>query len=373
VDSESFNRSQNKDFSSVPRNNTRRITLGSVAVGGGAPVSVQTMTNTDTRDVASTVSCIKETADAGCDIVRIAVPDAEAAAALSEIRKQTGDIPLVADIHFDWRLAMLSLDAGVDGLRINPGNIGGEEKVRSVAKAANDRNVPIRIGVNGGSLEPELLQQYGGATPEALVDSALRHVTILENADFGNIKISVKASDVHRTVAAYRLLSSRTCYPLHLGLTEAGTFLAGTVRSSVAMGILLSEGIGDTVRISLTDTPLKEVIAGQEILRCLSLRAPGPNVTSCPTCGRTQADVINTAIAVEAALEKLYREEPAIARPHVAVMGCVVNGPGEARDADIALVGGNNFFYLYIRGERVLKVSEEEAVRAVVEAVREYK
>lgn len=353
-----------------PRDKTRRITLGSLAIGGGAPVSVQTMANTDTRDVAATVACIREVMDAGCDVVRLAVPDAQAAEALKAIRRAVPEVPLVADIHFDWRLAIASLEAGVDGLRINPGNIGGTERVRAVATAARARGVPIRVGVNAGSLEPALLARFGGATPEALVESAMGHVALLEAEGFDAIKISVKASDIARTLAAYRLLSERTQYPLHLGLTEAGTLLAGTVRSSVAMGILLQEGIGDTIRVSLTDEPKREVAAGLELLRCLGLRAPGANVTSCPTCGRTQCDVIGTATRVEAALERLYREQPNLYHPHVAVMGCVVNGPGEARDADVALVGGKGFFLLYVRGVQQSRHEESEAVAALVEAVR---
>ncbi|MGI5870343.1 MAG: flavodoxin-dependent (E)-4-hydroxy-3-methylbut-2-enyl-diphosphate synthase [Kiritimatiellia bacterium] len=355
-----------------PRQQTRRIQLGRVPIGGGAPVSVQTMANTDTRDVGATVGCIREAMQAGCDIVRLAVPDAEAAAALAEIRRRVEGVPLVADIHFDWRLALQSLEAGVDGLRINPGNIGGGERVRAVAAAAKARGVPIRIGVNAGSIEPHLLDKYGAATAEALVESAMAHVALLEAEDFYDIKISVKASDIPRTLAAYRLLATRTRYPLHLGLTEAGTFLAGTVRSSVAMGILLDEGLGDTIRVSLTDSPVKEVAAGQELLRCLGLREPGANVTSCPTCGRTEADVVGTALKVEAALERLYRERPDMARPRVAVMGCVVNGPGEARDADIALVGGKGFFLLYVRGVRQSRHDEGEAVEALLEAVRRF-
>lgn len=361
------------DGERVPaRAGTHRILLGQIPIGGGAPVSVQTMADTDTRDIAASVRCIHEAIEAGCDIVRLAIPDAEAAHALVEIRKQTLGIPLVADIHFDWRLALLSLEAGVDGLRINPGNIGGADRVKAVAQAATARHVPIRIGVNAGSLEPALRTKHGGATAEALVESALGHVALLEAADFHDIKISVKASDIPRTLAAYRLLSATTRHPLHLGLTEAGTFLAGTVRSSVAMGILLHEGIGDTIRVSLTDKPVKEVATGLELLRCLGLRAPGPNVTSCPTCGRTQADVVNTARNVEIALEKLYRQNPNLKRPHVAVMGCVVNGPGEARDADLALVGGKNEFLLYIKGEHVSRHAEGEAVDALVEAVRRF-
>lgn len=369
-----MNNASKSDVAEVlPRSTTRRINLGCVPIGGGAPVSVQTMADTDTRDVSATVNCIVEAMESGCDIVRLAVPDAGAAEALKEIRKRTEGVPLVADVHFDWRLALMSLDAGADGLRINPGNIGGPERVREVAAAAKARKVPIRIGVNGGSLEGAILEKYGGATPEALVESALGHVELLESVDFEDIKISVKASDVPRTLAAYRLLSARTRHPLHLGLTEAGTFLAGTVRSSVALGILLNEGLGDTLRVSLTDKPIKEVAAGQEILRCLGLRAPGPNVTSCPTCGRTRADVITTAQNVEKALEKLYRENPEMPRPRVAIMGCVVNGPGEARDADIALVGGDHFFLLYVKGVRLSKHSESDAVVALLDAVRRFK
>lgn len=355
------------------RDRTRRLQLGRVAIGGGAPVSVQTMTNTDTRDVDATVAQIRDAAALGCDIVRLAVPDRAAAEALRAIRAATDGMPLVADIHFDYRLALAALDAGIDGLRINPGNIGGEDRVRAVVVAAAARNVPIRVGVNAGSLEKDLLAKHGHATAEALVESALRHVALLEAAGHSAIKISVKASDVPRTLAAYRLLAERTDCPLHLGVTEAGTFLAGTVRSSVALGQLLAEGIGDTIRVSLTDTPAQEVRVGLEILRCLGLRAPGPNVTSCPTCGRTQADVVATAQSVEAALERLYREEPQAARPRVAVMGCIVNGLGEARDADIALIGGRDVFDLYVGGARVSRHGVAEAPGAVVDAVRRWR
>ncbi len=353
----------------VPRERTRRIRVGGVAIGGGAAVSVQTMTNTDTRDVAATVAQIRECAALGCDIVRLAIPDARAAEALRAIRGQV-DVPLVADIHFDYRLALASIEAGADAVRINPGNIGGEDRVAAVVRAAKARGIPIRVGVNGGSLEADLRARYGGPAPEALVESALRHVAMLEHAGMDDIAISVKASNVPGTLAAYRLLSKRTDCPLHLGLTEAGTFLAGTVRSSVAMGILLSEGIGDTIRVSLTDTPAKEVRVGLELLRSLGLRAPGPCVTSCPTCGRTLADVPGTAAAVETALEEFYRAHPDAPRPHVAVMGCVVNGLGESRDADIALVGGKGVFDLYLHGVRQGRhPAGPEAVSAVVAAV----
>lgn len=354
------------------RTGTRQIRLGGIAIGGGAPVSVQTMTNSDTRDVAATVLQINEAATAGADLVRLAVPDAEAAGALREIRRQT-TVPLVADIHFDYRLALAAVDAGVDGLRINPGNIGDVDRVRAVVAAARARKLPIRIGVNGGSLERDILDHHGSATAEALVESALRHVALLEAANYHEIKISVKASDVPRTLAAYRLLSEQTAYPLHLGVTEAGTFLAGTVRSCVAMGALLLEGVGDTIRVSLTDTPLREVHVGVELLRATGLRAAGASVTSCPTCGRTQVDVVAVATEVEAHLECYYHEHPNAPRPHVAVMGCLVNGPGEARGADIAVAGGKGKFALYVKGEQVAVIPEAEAVGRVVELVKAWR
>jgi (E)-4-hydroxy-3-methylbut-2-enyl-diphosphate synthase len=348
---------------------TRRIQLGSVAVGGGAPVSVQTMTKTDTRDVSATLAQIREVEALGCDIVRLAVPDETAALALHEIRRGTG-MPLIADIHFDHRLALIAIEAGVDGLRLNPGNIGSRDHVETVVKAARERRVPIRIGVNSGSLEKDILEKHGGAPAEALVESALRHVAILESLDYHEIKISVKASDVRRTLEAYRILAKRTDYPLHLGVTEAGTLVAGTVRSSVAMGILLAEGIGDTIRVSLTNTPMQEVRVGLELLRSLGLREMGPNVISCPTCGRVQVDVVTVAESVESALEQYYRKNPKAPRPIVAVMGCAVNGPGEAREADIALAGGKDKFALYVCGKQVKVVSQTEAVNAVMDAVR---
>lgn len=358
----------------LPRQSTHRIRVGAIEIGGGAPVSVQTMANTDTRDAAASAAQALACFEAGADIVRFAVPDAAAAAALREIKRAVGPRAIVADIHFDHRLALAALDSGVDGLRINPGNIGSAAKVREVAAAAKDRGVPIRIGVNAGSLEKDVLARHGGATPEALVESALGEIALLEDAGFSDVKVSVKASDVPRMVAAYRLLSARApSVPLHLGLTEAGTLLRGTVSSSVALGILLSEGIGDTIRVSLTDAPENEVRVGLAVLRSLGLRAPGPDVTSCPTCGRTQCDLIGTARRVEDALERLYRAEPALPRPRVAVMGCVVNGPGEARDADLALVGGRDTFLLYARGERLAQFPQEEAVGRLVEAVRAWK
>ena len=350
------------------RRKTRQIHVGSVAVGGDAPVTVQTMTKTDTCDVAATVSQIREVATLGCDIVRIAVPDEMAALKLADIVKEV-DLPVIADIHFDYMLALTALKSGVAGLRLNPGNIGGEANVAEVVAAARERTVPIRIGVNSGSLESDIEEKFGGATAEALVESALRHVAILERLDYGEIKISVKASDVGRTVDAYRLLSEKTDYPLHVGVTEAGTRMAGTVRSSVAMGILLSEGIGDTIRISLTDSPATEVRTGLELLRCLGLREAGPNVISCPTCGRTKVDVAEIAVGVEAGLEAYYQANPLVKRPVVAVMGCMVNGPGEAKEADIALAGGRGKFGVYVAGKHVKSVSQADAVAAVLEEV----
>lgn len=353
----------------IARRPTRQIRLGSVAVGGDAPISVQTMTKVDTRDADACLRQIESVAALGCDIVRLAVPDKAAAKGLAEVRARAA-LPLVADIHFDADLALMALDAGVDGLRINPGNIGGVDRVRSVVRAAEPRRVPIRIGVNAGSLEKDLLAKHGGATPEALVESALCHARILEDLGYAEIKISAKASDTRRTVETYRLLAERTSYPLHLGVTEAGTLLPGTVRSCVAMGILLAEGIGDTVRVSLTDTPEMEVKVGLELLRSLGLRAAGPSVISCPTCGRIEVDVRTTAHAVEEALEKHYRAHPAAPRPVVAVMGCRVNGPGEAREADIALAGGRGKFALYVDGRSVGAVDEAHAVEALLDRVR---
>ena len=352
------------------RTQTRRIQVGPVAVGGGAPVSVQTMANVPTADVPAVLRQIDRAAELGCDIFRVAVPDAQAAEALRTLCAKSR-LPLVADIHFDHRLALAALGAGVAALRINPGNIGGPERVRAVVEAARPRRVPIRIGVNGGSLEKPLLAKYGAATPEALVESALGHVRLLEALDYREIKISVKASDIPRTVAAYRLLAERVDYPLHLGLTEAGTALRGTVTSCVALARLLEEGLGDTLRISLTAPIEQEVRVGVELLRACGLRAPGAWVTSCPTCGRTQVDVQAAAEAVSDALEGFYRAHPAAKRLHVAVMGCVVNGPGEAREADLALCGGRGVFALYRRGAPLATLPAAEAVEALLRLVAE--
>ena len=351
------------------RAETRALKIGSLPLGGGAPVSVQTMATADPHDVVALAEEVARCAAAGADLVRLTVPDRRAAEVLGQVRASS-PVPLVADIHFDHRLALAALAAGCDALRLNPGNVGGAANVRAVARAARERRVPIRVGVNGGSLEKDILAKHGSATAEALVDSALRHVKLLEDEGFRDIAISVKASDVARTLAAYRLLAARTDCPLHLGVTEAGTFVRGTVHSSVALGILLSEGLGDTIRVSLTDRPEKEVKVGLEVLRAVGLRAPGPSVTSCPTCGRTQVDVMRIATDVEAALESEIRRGGLLKCPHVAVMGCVVNGPGEARDADIALCGGKGEFLLFERGQLVGKIGEGDAVAAVLARCR---
>jgi (E)-4-hydroxy-3-methylbut-2-enyl-diphosphate synthase len=327
------------------------------------------MATANPHDAASLSAQIARCADAGADLVRLTVPDLEAARVLGEVRRAS-PVPLVADVHFDYRCALAAIEAGVDALRLNPGNIGARANVQAVARAARAKGVPIRVGVNGGSLEADILKRHGSATAEALVESALRHVTLLEAEDFRDIAISVKASDVPRTLAAYRMLAERTDCPLHLGVTEAGTFIPGTVRSAVALGILLSEGIGDTIRVSLTDLPEKEVKVGLEILRSLGLKEAGPSVTSCPTCGRTKVDVFGVAEAVEAALEKRRRALPRGASlPKVAVMGCVVNGPGEAKGADVALCGGDGVFVLFVNGAPAGKVAPENAVSAVMDAV----
>ena len=360
------------------RTDTRAMKVGSLPLGGGAPVSVQTMANVDPHDAAALVAQIGRCADLGCDLYRLTVPDLEAAKTLGEVRKSS-PIPLVADIHFDYRCALAAIEAGTDALRLNPGNIGGRDRVQAVARAAKAKGVPIRIGVNLGSLEKGLdaeLRAGRLTVAEALTRSALGHLKLLEDEGFRDVVISVKASNVIDTIAAYRMLAERTDCPLHVGVTEAGTFLPGAVKNSVALGVLLSEGIGDTIRVSLTSEPEKEVRVGMEILRSLGLKAPGPSITSCPTCGRTKVNLFKVAAEVEAALESLYNRRikqsdgSEIRKfPHVAVMGCVVNGPGEAKGADIALCGGNGDFILYVKGEQVARVSEAEAAGKVMEHV----
>src|SRR6185369_17270063 len=341
---------------------TRQIKIGNVLVGGNAPCSVQSMCSTDTRDEAATLAQIARLADAGCEIVRCAVPDMDAALALGRIRAGSR-IPVVADIHFDYKIAMKVLEQGIDALRLNPGNIGERWKVEEVVKAARERLVPIRIGVNAGSLEKELLRKYGHPTAEAMVESALGHVRILEDIGYDQIKISLKASDVPKTVEAYRLLSLRVDYPLHIGITEAGTTFSGTIKSAVGLGILLADGIGDTLRVSLTGDPVDEVRVGFEILKSLGLRQHGVNFVSCPTCGRCQINLIQVAEEVEQRLQGV--DAPFT----VAVMGCVVNGPGEAREADFGIAGGKGEGLLFRHGEIVRKVPEKELADALVDEV----
>ena len=346
-------------MSSPHRNITRPLDLGGIRIGGGAPIVVQSMTNTDTRDPEATLEQIRRLHDAGCEIVRLAVPDEAAAAALKTI-VQHSPVPLIADIHFDYRLALAALDAGLRGLRINPGNIGGSGPVDSVASAAKANGAVIRVGVNSGSVEKDLLERFGGPTPEALVESALRHVAMLEKRGFYDTKISLKSSSVMDTVRAYRLMAAREQYPLHLGVTEAGTPMRGAVKSSVGLGMLLAEGIGDTLRVSLTADPVREVAVAWEILRAVGLRRRGPEIVSCPTCGRTEIDLIDIAEKVETHIQSL----PGISGCHlkIAVMGCVVNGPGEAREADIGLAGGHDKGVIFRKGKILRSVQGQQAL-----------
>lgn len=341
----------------LPRKQTRQLKLGPVRIGGGAPIVVQSMANTDTRDVEATLSQIKRLHNAGCEIVRVAVPDETAAKALRAIH-DASPIPVIADIHFDYRLALTALEAGLEGLRINPGNIGERKNVEMVVDAAKARGAVIRVGVNSGSVEKRLLDQYGGPTPQAMVESALGHVRILEEHGFYDTKISIKSSSVLNTIECYRLLSERCDYPLHLGVTEAGGVLRGAIKSSVGMGILLSEGIGDTLRVSLTAAPEEEMTVAWELLRALGLRRRGPEIISCPTCGRTEIDLIGLAQEVE---RRLSTETAPI---KVAVMGCVVNGPGEAREADLGMAGGRDKGIIFRKGEVIRSVRGQEALLA---------
>jgi (E)-4-hydroxy-3-methylbut-2-enyl-diphosphate synthase len=350
---------------SFTRRPTHQLHVGSVAIGGSAPISVQSMTKTDTRDARATAEQIWALEAAGCEIVRVAVPDVEAAAAVREIRSQIR-IPLIVDIHFDYRLALHCLEGGVDGLRINPGNIGATWRVGEVTKAAAERKVPIRIGVNTGSLEKHLLRRFGGPTPQAMVESALLHIRILEELNYPEMKISLKASDPKMMIEAYRLLADQVPYPFHLGVTEAGTAFTGAIKSAVGIGTLLAEGIGDTIRVSLTEDPTEEIRAGFEILKALGLRTRGLNVIACPSCGRVEIDLIGITKEVEKRLAALNINRPLT----VAVMGCAVNGPGEARGADIGIAGGNGVGLLIKGGQIVRKVKESELADILVEEVQ---
>jgi (E)-4-hydroxy-3-methylbut-2-enyl-diphosphate synthase len=347
---------------SIQRRHSLPIRIGSVTVGGKAPVTVQSMTNTPTQDIKATVEQIQRLEAAGCEIIRVAVPDETAADAIKPI-KAAITIPLIADIHFDHRLAIRAAMAGADGLRLNPGNIGGPDKVRAVVDCAKDHGVPIRIGVNAGSLEKDLLERHGGATPAAMVESALRHTALLEDLDFRMIKLSLKASDVGRTLAAYRLLAAQTDLPLHIGVTEAGSLYSGIVKSALGIGMLLAEGIGDTLRVSLTRDPVEEVRVGYEILKALNIRQRGPDIIACPTCGRTEIDLFDIVDKVEA---KVHRLKTPI---KIAIMGCVVNGPGEAREADIGIAGGKGVGILFKKGKVIRKVPEAQLVDALMQEI----
>lgn len=344
------------------RRKTEKIFVGAVPVGGGSPISVQSMTKTDTRDAQSTVKQIRALSKAGCEIIRIAVPDEEAAKALGEI-KRSSSIPVIADIHFDWRLALEAIRQGIDALRINPGNIGARWKVVEVVSASRDRNIPIRIGVNAGSLSRKLLEKFGHPSPEALVESAAEHIDILESLKFTNIKVSLKASNVPTTVEAYRLFSRKFRYPLHIGISEAGPPFTGIIKSSVGLGMLLSEGIGDTMRVSLSAAPVEEVRVAYEILKSLGIRERGANIISCPTCGRCEIDIRGLAAKVEKRLKGVKKPLT------VAVMGCVVNGPGEAREADIGIAGGKKKGLLFKKGSVVRSLKEKDLLDALMEEI----
>jgi len=346
----------------MKRAETRKITVGGIAIGGGSPVTVQSMTNTNTSDIATTVSQIHSLEKAGCDIIRVAVPDMEAAKAVKEIKRQVS-LPVVADIHFDYRLALAAIESGVDKIRLNPGNIGDKERVRAVVRACRERQIPIRIGVNSGSVSRPVLEKYGGPTAEALVESALSHVEILEDQDFTDICISIKASSVPVTIESYRLMIKQRNYPLHVGVTEAGTAFHGTIKSAIGIGTLLSEGIGDTIRVSLTDRPEEEVRTGIAILRALGLRKSGIEVVSCPTCGRTKIDLIGLVGKVEDAVANIDKNLK------IAVMGCVVNGPGESRDADIGITGGDGVGMIFLKGETYKRVPYEDLLDELLKLI----
>ncbi len=348
------------------REHTKVVRIGNVAIGGGNPVAIQSMCNTKTEDVASTVSQILRLERAGCEIIRVAVPTMEAAKALREIRSRI-HIPLVADIHFDYRLAIAAMENGADKIRINPGNIGSSDRVRAVVETAKERNIPIRVGVNSGSLEKELLAKYGGVTAEGLVESALQKTAMIEDMGYDNLVISIKSSDVMMCVKAHELIASRTDYPLHVGITEAGTVASGNIKSAVGLGIILHEGIGDTIRVSLTGDPVEEIKSAKLILRTLGLRKGGIEVVSCPTCGRTRIDLIGLANQVES----MVTEFDDLDGVKVAVMGCVVNGPGEAREADIGVAGGIGEGLLIKKGEAVRKVPEGELLSVLREELEE--
>lgn len=344
--------------------NTHEVRIGNVAIGAGNPIAIQSMTNTKTEDVNATVSQILELEKAGCEIIRCAVPTEEAALAFREIKKQI-NIPLVADIHFDYRLAISAIENGADKIRINPGNIGSLDRVKAVVDAARERNIPIRVGVNSGSLEKDLIQKYGGVTAEGLVESALHQAAIIEDMGYDNLVISIKSSDVQMCIKAHELIADKTTHPLHVGITEAGTLRSGLIKSSVGLTRILLQGIGDTIRVSLTAKPIEEIYAAKDILRALGLRRNGIEVVSCPTCGRTKIDLISLAEKVNEAV----RDYPLNIK--VAVMGCAVNGPGEAREADLGIAGGNGEGVIIKKGEIIRKCKEEELLNELLKEINE--
>ena len=351
---------------SYKRRLSKEVSVGSLKIGGNNPISIQSMTNTDTRDAKATIDQIKRLEEVGCDVVRVAVPDMEAAKNIGEIKKNV-NIPIIADIHFDYRLALEAIDQGVDGVRINPGNIGSIDRVKMVVNKCREKNLKIRIGVNGGSLEKELLEKYGSATAEALVESAMGHVKILDDLDFHNIVISLKSSDIYKTLDAYELIAKKVDYPLHIGITESGSVKKGTIKSSIGVGALLLKGIGDTIRISLTGDPTEEVIVGKEILRSLDLLNDKIKVISCPTCGRCNIDLISVVNEVEEKINKVDKDIT------VAIMGCAVNGPGEAKEADIGIAGGKGEGLLFKKGEIIRKINGDKLVDELLAEIENYK
>lgn len=346
----------------ITRRQSTKVMVGNVQIGGNADINVQSMTNTFTKDVKATVYQILQLEEAGCEIIRVAVADDEDANAIKEIKKQI-HIPLVADIHFDYRLALKSIENGIDKLRINPGNIGGRDRVKKVVEKAKERNIPIRIGVNAGSIHKDILKKYGGPSSEGMVESALEHVKILEDLDYDQIVISMKGTDIKMTIEAYKSMARKVPYPLHLGITHAGTFFEGSIRSAIGVGSLLAEGIGDTIRISLTDDPLEEVRVAREILKSLNLRNFGINYITCPTCGRTRIRLIDLSKKIQKGLKNVNKPIT------VAIMGCAVNGPGEARQADIGIAGGKGEALLFKKGQIIGKVKEEDLVKTLLEEI----
>jgi len=351
-------------LNAIKRKTTRTIQVGNVKVGGNNPITVQSMTNTRTQDIQATVLQIKALESAGCEIIRVAVPDLEAAQAISKIKEQI-KIPLIADIHFDYKLAVAAAEHGADALRINPGNIGEMASVKKIVHAAQKKQLAIRIGVNSGSVESDLLKKHGSPTAQAMVESALRHIQMMHSLDFDNYKLSIKASDVQRTLDAYHLLSEQIDAPLHVGVTEAGTLISGTVKSALGIGMLLANGIGDTIRVSLTRDPQEEIRVAYEILRALNIRRRGPEIISCPTCGRTAIPLFDIVESVEKRLQHITKDIT------VAIMGCVVNGPGEAKEADIGIAGGDGTGILFKKGKVIKKFPQEQLVDALLDAIEE--